>query len=74
MILISPSNFAVMLNSEKKMFHDLLLVSTATVSSIKDGFLSGSQNEDNEKHERAPSWKVRLAENTKNKVRRNYIR
>ena len=55
------------------MFHDLLLVSTATVSSIKDGFLSGSQNEDNEKHERAPSWKVRLAENTKNKVKWNYI-
>ena len=51
------------------MFRELLLVSTATVSSIKDGFLSGSQNEDNEKHERAPSWKVRLAENTKNKVR-----
>merc|ERR1719266_3256734 len=42
-------------------------VSTATVSSIKDGFLSGSQNDDNEKHDRAPSWKVRLAENTKNK-------
>merc|ERR1712223_1467646 len=42
-------------------------VSTATVSSIKDGFLSGSQNDVNEKHERAPSWKVRLAENTKNK-------
>ena len=56
------------------MFHDLLLVSTATVSSIKDGFLSGSQNEDNEKHERAPSWKVRLAENTKNKVRIRLIR
>ena len=61
-----------MLNSEKIMFRELLLVSTATVSSIKDGFLSGSQNDDNEKHERAPSWKVRLAENTKNKVRWTY--
>ena len=44
-------------------------VSTASVSSIKDGFLSGSQTTDeSEKHDRAPSWKVRLAENTKNKV------
>jgi len=43
-------------------------VSTASVSSIKDGFLSGSQTDESEKHDRAPSWKVRLAENTKNKV------
>ena len=44
------------------------LVTTASVSSIKDGFLSGSHPDESEKHDRAPSWKVRLAENTKNKV------
>ena len=44
-------------------------MTTASVSSIKDGFLSGSQGlEETDKHDRAPSWKVRLAENTKNKV------
>ena len=44
-----------------------LLVTTTSVSSLKDGFLAGNHDE-NDKHDRAPSWKVRLAENTKNKV------
>ena len=45
----------------------IILVTTTSVSSLKDGFLAGN-HEENDKHDRAPSWKVRLAENTKNKV------
>ena len=45
----------------------LILVTTTSVTSLKDGFLAGNHDE-NDKHDRAPSWKVRLAENTKNKV------